>query len=50
MGSVGKNLRNVKEYELIGKQYQYRYVNYQMVVEGLTNNLTKDQMGNYLKK
>lgn len=23
-----KNLRNVKEYELLGKEYLYRYVNY----------------------
>lgn len=37
-----KNLRNVKEYELLGKKYMYRYVNYEMVIEGLVNNVSPD--------
>lgn len=43
-------MRNVKSYELLGKKHLYRYVNYQMFIDGLVNGVLPENIGNYLRK
>jgi hypothetical protein len=45
-----KDLKDSLDYEILGKKFQYRYVNYKLFLESLVLQIDPENVPNLLKK
>lgn len=44
------DLKEAAEYEIMGKKYQYRYVNYEIIINSLKNSTPEENVPDFLTK